>query len=108
MDFDADINIDINLEAQVKISEIIHWNLRCHHLFLFLSMVIVHIIQISYDVFNIRPPHIPYHTSILSGHTWILELMNGHLDHIKTNLSVTLDVFLALINILVWNGITQS
>ncbi|KAI6120383.1 hypothetical protein EV401DRAFT_1860000 [Pisolithus croceorrhizus] len=68
----------------------------------------MHIVQISYDVFNIRPPCICYHTSILSGCAWILELMNGHPDHIKTNLGVMLNVFLALINILIWNGIMQS
>ncbi|KAI6108124.1 hypothetical protein F5141DRAFT_973253, partial [Pisolithus sp. B1] len=51
---------------------------------------------------------IPYHTSILNGHAWILELMNGHLDHIKTNLSVMLDIFSALVSILIQNSIMQS
>ncbi|KAI0759073.1 hypothetical protein C8Q74DRAFT_1221647 [Fomes fomentarius] len=31
---------------------------------------------------------IPYHTSALSGHAWVLELLNGHPDHIKNELGM--------------------
>ncbi|KAI6126598.1 hypothetical protein F5141DRAFT_981348, partial [Pisolithus sp. B1] len=51
---------------------------------------------------------IPNHTSVLSGHAWILKLMHRHPDHIKTNLGITLDIFSALVNILIWNSIMQS
>lgn len=39
----------------------------------------------------------PYHTSILSGHNWVLELLNGHPERIRTELGVHKHVFLALI-----------
>ncbi|KAG2074033.1 hypothetical protein BDR04DRAFT_966978, partial [Suillus decipiens] len=30
----------------------------------------------------------PYHTSILSGHAWVQELVNGHPDQIKNELGM--------------------
>ena len=35
----------------------------------------------------------PYHTSLLSGHAWVLELRNGHPDRIRCELGVTHHVF---------------
>ena len=39
----------------------------------------------------------PYHTSILSGHAWVQELLNGHPERIRTELGVHKEVFLALV-----------
>jgi hypothetical protein len=34
-----------------------------------------------------------YHTSVLSGHAWVLELLNGHPDRIRCELGVSHHVF---------------
>jgi hypothetical protein len=34
-----------------------------------------------------------YHTSALSGHGWVMELLNGHLDRIRCELGVSHHVF---------------
>ncbi|KIK78737.1 hypothetical protein PAXRUDRAFT_163164 [Paxillus rubicundulus Ve08.2h10] len=40
---------------------------------------------------------IPYHTSILTGQAWMLELINGHPDQIHTCLGVNHDTFNGLL-----------
>jgi hypothetical protein len=40
----------------------------------------------------------PYHTSVLSGYGWVLELLNGHPEQIQTELGVHKHVFLKLID----------
>lgn len=40
---------------------------------------------------------IPYHTSVLSGEAWVLELLNGHPKRIRCELGVHKHVFNALI-----------
>ena len=35
----------------------------------------------------------PYHTSALSGQGWVLELINGHPEHMHTELGVRVHVF---------------
>ena len=50
-----------------------------------------------------RPPRRdpePYHTSILSGEGWVLELLTGHPDRIKNELGMSADLFNELIAIL--------
>ena len=42
----------------------------------------------------------PYHTSILSGEGWVLELLTGHPDRIKNELGMSADLFNKLITIL--------
>ena len=37
------------------------------------------------------------HTSALSGHAWVMELLDGHPDHIKNELEMRKHVFHALI-----------
>lgn len=39
----------------------------------------------------------PYHTSILTGEAWVLELLSGHPDRIRCELGVSHDVFDKLI-----------
>src|ERR1700730_17584918 len=40
----------------------------------------------------------PYHTSILTGEGWVMELLSGHLDRIRCELGVSHDVFAGLIS----------
>ncbi|EGO00181.1 hypothetical protein SERLA73DRAFT_27878, partial [Serpula lacrymans var. lacrymans S7.3] len=42
----------------------------------------------------------PYHTSILTGHGWVLELLSGHPDRIRAELGVRRHVFLRLVDLL--------
>ena len=52
---------------------------------------------------------IPYHTSALSqGHAWVLELINGHPDRIKTELGMRKHVFHALVAALRACGLQDS
>ena len=39
----------------------------------------------------------PYHTSILTGEGWVMELLSGHPNHIHCELGVSHDIFVALI-----------
>ena len=39
----------------------------------------------------------PYHTSALTGRAWVSELIHGHPDRIKTELGVSLDVYIFLL-----------
>ncbi|EGN96636.1 hypothetical protein SERLA73DRAFT_17447, partial [Serpula lacrymans var. lacrymans S7.3] len=49
-----------------------------------------------------------YHTSVLTGHGWVTELLNGRPGRIQTELGVNKRVFLKLINLLETNGYTDS
>jgi hypothetical protein len=40
----------------------------------------------------------PYHTSILTGEGWVMELLSGHPNRIRCELGVSHDVFLELIH----------
>ena len=40
----------------------------------------------------------PYHTSVLSGYGWVLELLNGHPERIQTELGVHKHIFLTLVD----------
>ena len=42
----------------------------------------------------------PYHTSILTGEGWVMELLAGHPDRIRCELGVSHEVFSALISAL--------
>ena len=53
------------------------------------SMTIIKAIALATQ----RAEPIPYHTSILSGEGWMLELLNGHLERIRTELGVHKHVF---------------
>ena len=40
----------------------------------------------------------PYHTSVLSGYGWVMELLNGHPERIRTELGVHKHVFCLLVD----------
>ncbi|KIK76346.1 hypothetical protein PAXRUDRAFT_99555, partial [Paxillus rubicundulus Ve08.2h10] len=47
---------------------------------------------------------IPFHKSILTGHAWVMELLNSHPDQIQVCLGVNHDVFNALVHTLLCHG----
>ncbi|CAK5267042.1 unnamed protein product [Mycena citricolor] len=50
-----------------------------------------------------------YHTSALTGHAWVMELLNGHPDRIRTELGMRKEVFLLLIQQLqIVTGLSDS
>jgi hypothetical protein len=61
------------------------------HIILFVS---VHLTACT-SILSMLPQ--PYHTSILSGEGWVMELLNGHPDCIRCELGVSHDVFEELI-----------
>src|ERR1700690_136220 len=53
-------------------------------------------------------PRQPYHTSALTGEGWVLELLAGHPNRIRTELGVSHHVFSELINTLRSFGLQTS
>ena len=51
---------------------------------------------------------IPYHTSTLSGATWVVELLQGHPEHIRCELGVHEHVFRFLLSFLQTIGVQHS
>ncbi|KIJ07885.1 hypothetical protein PAXINDRAFT_34635, partial [Paxillus involutus ATCC 200175] len=51
---------------------------------------------------------IPFHTSILTGEGWMLELLNGHPERIRISLGVSHDAFDGLLQLLVQHGVVPS
>jgi hypothetical protein len=69
-----------------------------------LTIIIPKVIQVICSLYVKQP----YHTSILSGETWVQELLNGHPKRIECELGVTKHVFNQLILELQSMGHTQS
>jgi len=59
-------------------------------------------------LFSSPLPPTPYHTSALSGQGWVLELLNGHPEHIHTELGVQVHVFCWMLTALQRAGIGPS
>jgi hypothetical protein len=55
-----------------------------------------------------RAEPISYHTSLLTGSMWVLELIHGHPDHIRHEFGIRKDVFKHLVNDLLSFGYTHS
>ena len=49
------------------------------------------------DFTSNRAPQVPYHTSILTGYGWVLELLLGHPERIHTELGMYRETFDALV-----------
>ena len=63
-----------------------------------MQILLLSLVQLS--ALNLQPDRqepILYHTSILSGHQWVLELITGHPDRIRSELDVRKEVFLQLL-----------
>ena len=91
--------MDVEAQCQAK---------RCHRLVLLLTIIVVQMVYYYNLIFMSNSERIPYHTSILTGEAWVLELMNGHPDRIKTSFGVSHEVFDALVRVLEGNDFVPS
>ena len=73
------------------------------------SIVFVRIIMTTAMII-LEPLYVrePYHTSLLSGQAWVLELLTGHPERIYSELGVHHNVFYTLISVLKGMGYTDS
>ena len=69
-----------------------HWHRR-QRIIQYAALIISVIISITANIQ--KPLYIrePYHTSALSGEAWVLELLCGHPNRIRTELGMSLEVF---------------
>jgi len=82
------------------------WQLVCQITALFISIILNSVVSALLVLYPNDP--IPYHTSILTGEAWVLELLTGHLKQIYCKLGVHVHVFNALVNELYCMGYTSS
>jgi hypothetical protein len=76
-----------------------------------MAILTIMVVQVAYYYklcFLTPTARIPYHTSILTGEAWMLELINGHPDRIKTSMGVNHDVFDSLLYVLQSHGYVPS
>ena len=93
----------MDLEAQ-QVQEAHH----CH-LVLLITLIASQVTYYYNMIFLTPTAPIPYHISILTGEGWMLELLNGHPNRIRTCLGVTHDIFNKLVQELRHcDGITES
>jgi hypothetical protein len=81
---------------------------RLRRLTMILICAIGRVVSYYQMVFLSPRTRIPYHTSALTGESWVLELMTGHPNRIRHNLGVNLDAFQALLHVLRANGQVPS
>lgn len=62
-----------------------------------LQILLISLVDLTKHQNPPRKQPIPYHTSILSGHQWVLELISGHPDRIRCELGMRKEVFLQLV-----------
>jgi hypothetical protein len=77
------------LAARLQIRRRLH-----QFIVLFLSIIIT----ATAAVLQLLEGREPYHTSILTGEGWVMELLGGHPDRIHCELGVSLEVFSDLIS----------
>ena len=82
---------------------------ECRRRLVALLLLIVTQVVYYYNILFLTPTaRIPYHMSILTGEGWMLELLNGHPDRIRTCLGVGHGVFNRLVQVLMHHGVTCS
>ena len=85
----------MDLEAQAALQLA-----RRKRLAILISIIVAQLTYYYHILFHNQMAPIPFHTAILTGQVWIMELLNGHLDRIRLCLGVSHDVFDALVHIL--------
>ena len=60
------------------------------------NIILISVVAILSSVYTNQPE--PYHTSILTGQGWVLELLTGHPERIRCELGLHHHVFLNLIS----------
>ena len=98
LDTDDTTQIEDDGDSVTDISDelteiIVHQQLQIHHLILCTIQTVIKTILIAFE----HSYPISYHTSILTGQGWVLELLNGHPEQIHTKLDIHLHVFNQLI-----------
>ena len=88
----------------------VHSNLEARKVLIqgILQLIQALLITLLEIISRVQCERIPYHTSALSGYQWVLELLTGHPERIRTELGVHKDVFWKLITDLRSLGITDS
>lgn len=81
---------------------------RKHLIVLAITIAIAQITYYYKLLLTSRAEKVPYHTSILTGKAWVIELITGHPDRIKHNFGVHLEVFESLVQTLHKHGFVQS
>ena len=91
------------MDAQIQT----HWQ-RDQQILRYAGLIVSIVVSAVINI--LQPLHVkqPYHTSALTGEAWVLELLCGHPNRIRTELGVSLDVFNALIQELRDFGHTSS
>jgi hypothetical protein len=77
-------------------------------LFQFAALFISIILTALTSILEAETTKEPYHTSALTGHAWVLELITGHPERIRCELGVHRHVFAALITELQMLGYSNS
>ena len=80
---------------------------RRHRLVTLITLLVSQVVYYYNLIFLTPTAPILYHTSILIGEGWMLELLNGHPDRIWTCLGVGHDVFDKLVRVLIHDGIVE-
>ena len=62
-----------------------------------IQILLLNIVEVTFNIKPTRKDPEPDHTSILSGHQWVLELIAGHPDRIQCELGVQKETFLQLL-----------
>jgi hypothetical protein len=77
-------------------SALAHWNRR-KRIIRYAALIISIIVSATANILQSVYVREPYHTSALSGEAWVLELLCGHPDRIRTELGMSVEVFSNLI-----------
>jgi hypothetical protein len=75
--------------------------IRRQWLIVILSTIMVQLIYYYNLLFLSTTIPIPFHTSILTGKAWVLELLNGHPERMQISLGVSIEVFQLLVDALI-------
>ena len=77
-------------------SALSHWN-RSQRIIRYAALIISIIISATANILQSMYVQEPYHTSALSGEAWVLELLCGHPNWIRTELGMSVKVFSSLV-----------
>ena len=69
-----------------------HWHRR-QRIIRYAALIVSIIMSATANILQSLYVREPYHTSALSGEAWLLELLCGHPNRIRTELGVSLEVF---------------
>jgi hypothetical protein len=69
-----------------------HWHRR-QRIIRYAALIVSVIVSATANILQSLYDREPYHTSALSGEAWLLELLCGHPNRIRTELGVSLEVF---------------